>query len=61
MKPSPDAAKALLDEIGNGLSAFDYEADDEMGATDCDHGCVVEPDGHCPHGYQSAALTAGMI
>jgi hypothetical protein len=24
-------------------------------------GCIVEPDGHCPHGHQSALLVLGMI
>lgn len=38
-----------------------FEIDDIMGATDCEEGCVVEPDGHCPHGYESAALTLGVI
>lgn len=61
MHNSPDAARELLAAIEDGLTPFDYEADDEMGSTDCPHGCVVEPDGHCPHGYRSAALSAGII
>jgi hypothetical protein len=32
-----------------------------LGATDCPHDCVVEADGCCPHGWRSAALTAGLI
>jgi hypothetical protein len=40
-----------------GISA----AEDAMGNTDCPDGCVVEPDGYCPHGYESAGLTAGVI
>lgn len=60
-KPSPQAAAELLDAIGSGLTPFDFEADDLMGQTDCPDGCGVEPDGVCPHGYKSAALTAGMI
>jgi hypothetical protein len=32
-----------------------------MGDTDCPNGCHVGPDGRCPHGWQSAALTAGVI
>jgi hypothetical protein len=35
--------------------------DELLGDTDCDHGCQVEPDGRCPHGWKSAALTAGVI
>lgn len=50
-RPSPDAAAALEESL-------DYE---EMGKTDCPDGCVVEPDGECPHGYESAGLTAGLI
>lgn len=61
MTASPQAAASLTKAIGEGLTHFDYEADDAMGATDCPEGCVVEPDGHCPHGYMSAALTAGLI
>lgn len=58
---SPIAAKDLVEQIAEGLSPFDVEADDVMGATDCPEGCAVEPDGTCPHGYDSAALTAGLI
>jgi len=54
---SPNAMRALMDAINGGLSHVDYEADEHMGATDCPEGCVVEPDGHCPHGYESAMLT----
>jgi hypothetical protein len=32
-----------------------------LGETDCPHGCHVEPEGRCPHGWLSAALTAGVI
>jgi hypothetical protein len=32
-----------------------------MGETDCPDGCYVEPDGRCSHGWQSGALTAGLI
>lgn len=54
---SPKAAKKLLRLVGRG----DFDVDDAMGETDCKHGCYVEPDGTCPHGYESAALTAGVI
>lgn len=50
-KPSPEAAELLQE-------TFDY---DEMGNTDCPEGCVVEPDGVCPHNYESAGLTAKLI
>lgn len=62
LRPSPEAAAELLEAVESGeLSPFDYEADDFMGATDCPEGCSVEPDGHCPHRFKSAALTAGLI
>jgi hypothetical protein len=37
------------------------EADELLGATDCEHGCTVEPDGSCCHGWRSAALSAGLV
>lgn len=62
MTPSTQAAAALLDVVESGdLTPFDLDADDRMGETDCPHGCSVEPDGVCPHGYLSAARTAGLI
>jgi hypothetical protein len=48
---SPDAADVLLESL-------EWE---DMGDTDCPEGCVVEPDGTCPHGYESAGLTAELI
>jgi hypothetical protein len=27
----------------------------------CPHGCIVEPDGHCPHGKPSWLLKLGLI
>lgn len=29
--------------------------------TDCLEGCVVEPDGNCPHGYDSYLITHDLI
>jgi hypothetical protein len=60
MKPSPEAAKELLEAIEDGLMLFDYYADEVMGQTDCEEGCVVEVDGYCQHGYLSAARTEGL-
>ena len=37
------------------------EVEELMGQTDCPDGCFVEPDGSCPHGWRSAALTMGLI
>lgn len=57
-KPSPLAASELERMVDEDEA---HEADEAMGATDCPHGCHVEPDGDCPHGYQSAGLTLGVI
>jgi len=27
----------------------------------CSEGCIVEPDGRCPHGFPSLPLAAGLI
>lgn len=61
-KASPVAAADLLLAIeGEEITPFDVQVDDYMGATDCPDGCQVEPDGRCPHGYDSAAITAQLI
>jgi hypothetical protein len=60
VRPSPNAAHELLESIDDAELSFD-DGDALMGATDCREGCVVEPDGECPHGYESAALTARLI
>jgi hypothetical protein len=31
------------------------------GVTRCPEGCCVEPDGTCPHGYNSVMLNAGLV
>lgn len=60
MKPSPNMADELSEWMEDS-TPFDADADYYMGQTDCDDGCVVEPDGCCPHGFKSAALTLGVI
>lgn len=52
MSPSPNAARELLDVV-----EADGSYDELEGQTDCPDGCYVEPDGHCCHGYEAAALT----
>lgn len=60
MHPSPNAARELREAIQD--DEMDLEDGfDAMGHTDCPHGCYVEPDGHCPHQYESAGITAGLI
>ena len=56
---SPEAASELSVAIADGLELG--ELDEMQGQTDCPEGCTVEPDGRCPHGYESAGLTAGVI
>jgi hypothetical protein len=60
VKPSPKAARVLVESIHDDELTFD-DGDALLGATDCREGCVVEPDGECPHGYESAALTAQLV
>jgi hypothetical protein len=54
---SPDAAQRLMEAT----ESDEDDPDELLGATDCPHACHVEPDGTCPHGYRSAALSAGVI
>ncbi len=35
--------------------------DEGWSPTKCPAGCIVEPDGVCPHGFQSVALELGFI
>lgn len=53
---SPRAARELEEAVLTG-----GEAEELLGATDCPHGCSVEPDGSCEHGWRSAALSAGLV
>lgn len=39
---------------------FDALMGDSYGV-ECADGCIVEPDGVCPHGYHSPLITLGMI
>ncbi len=32
-----------------------------LAPTECPEGCIVEPDGICPHGYESVLLELGLI
>lgn len=59
LKNSPDASARLLQIVDDEGSLADF--DDALGETDCPNGCVVEPDGYCPHGWKSAGLSAGLI
>ena len=60
LKPSPNAARGLIATLGDTMMSFS-EVEDSQCETDCPHGCYVEPDGYCSHGWLSAARTAGVI
>jgi len=32
-----------------------------LAPTECPEGCIVEPDGICPHGYESILIELGII
>lgn len=53
-KLSPIAAETFKEAYERG----DARLQARGGATDCAEGCVIEWNGHCPHGYRSAARTA---
>jgi hypothetical protein len=58
-RSSDRAARQLLEQAAEDDN---WEILEELlGETDCPSGCYVEPDGHCPHGWESAGLTAGMV
>jgi hypothetical protein len=48
--------------LGDAVAADSWDCVEELlGTTDCPYGCHVEPDGRCPHGWRSAALSMGLI
>lgn len=61
LKSSPEAAARLIAMIQDDSEATMNDWDEAMGETDCEHGCYVEPDGYCCHGFKSAGLTSGVI
>lgn len=55
-----DWKKSLLTKA----DLFEFIADclDEgFSPTNCPEGCIVEPDGICPHNFKSVALEYGLI
>lgn len=61
-RPSVKAAKELIDFIADGGTMFDDAYEGLQGATDCEHGCTIEPDAHCAHGWLAAEeSTMGLI
>lgn len=59
--PSHRAAEELISQAPNNGDGFGPYGEELMGETDCPEGCVVEPDGICPHNWLSAGRTAGVI
>lgn len=59
LKSSPDAAARVWEVLDSWGERDD--PDELMGETDCPEGCLVEPDGQCPHGFLSAGRSAGLI
>ncbi len=53
-------ANELLQEGMLSGESFDW-IDGGATPTVCPEGCEVEPDGYCPHGYESVLVMAGLI
>lgn len=51
--PHPDARRPTFAELQEWIDEGGCEAA-------CDHGCWVEPDGYCEHGYPSWLLVYGL-
>jgi len=52
----------LIEEYEDNIEALqEIMLGDENAPTACPHGCEVEPDGRCPHGYRSILLLLGVI
>ena len=56
---------AELDEIYEdqlkGDESFDADGMGDGGSMSTEDGCIVEPDGRCPHGQLSPGLKFGLI
>jgi hypothetical protein len=60
--PGPRESEAVAHEIGNAAAADSWdEVEELLGQTDCERGCLVEPDGVCSHGWKSGGLSAVLI
>lgn len=51
--PEPTVEQPTLDEI--------MEMEWERGGCEATDGCLVEPDGTCPHGHPSWMIALGLI
>ncbi len=58
------AGKGWKEKLKTKADLYEFIADclDEgICPTNCPEGCVVEPDGVCPHDFKSVALEYGLI
>jgi hypothetical protein len=51
--PTESDLERYLEEYGIGEAV--------VPAWGCPEGCLVEPDGACPHGFESLLLAAGLL
>ena len=58
--PHP-AQKIKFDHISLTMAEIMEQIDEARVLADCPEGCIVEADGTCPHGHESAALKLGLI
>jgi hypothetical protein len=62
LPPCPKDSPSAAGQLGDAAASDTWDLVEELlGATDCPHGCSIESDGVCPHGWRSAALSAGLI
>lgn len=50
-----------MDDTEYTIEDFEEVMDTGRSPTRCPEGCIVEPDGVCPHGFESILLEAGLI
>jgi hypothetical protein len=51
----------MEDHLSYTASELEEMLDSGMAFADCEEGCVVEPDGECPHGHPSVLILLGLI
>jgi len=61
MKPPSGANRKGLKMEDYSFEELQEMASQGLAPTDCPEGCIVEPDGLCPHGHESKLLELGYI
>jgi hypothetical protein len=51
----------LFEDRLKGEESFDADGFGDGSVMSTEDGCIVEPDGRCPHGYLSPAMRLGMV